>query len=675
MRVHTEIRYGVFVRTLRIPQSSMKHKPSESGKMVPAIRLRAMLAGMTLCGLIAVGLPYGEFVIQGTRLGLSSSTPAAFFLLFVLVAVVQPLLGLVRRSWIFSREELLLVTTMMMLATAIPSRGFTGMFLAIISGVSYYASPENNWAEQLIPYIPSWMVPQDVEAVKSFYEGLPQEQPIPWEVWLQPLAWWLLFMGAFYTVLICSMAIMRRQWMDHERLLYPLVQVPLGMIEDRDPPSLFKPFLKNPVLWAGFAIPFLFNTVNALSRYYEFVPHLEPYYSFTAAHNTALIVIRINYLMIGLAYLINTNISFSLWVFFLLAKLQEALCSLLGIYSAEQLDEFSDTGPTTGMLSHQSMGAMIVLVLLGLWMARSHLGQVLRQVWRRGVESDSEELLSYRAAGTGLVAGLGIMAVWLWRSGVPVWAVGLFLFGAFAIFVALTRVIIEAGLSSAVEGLSGAGFLVSGVGTSALGPAGIIAVSYTLAWAGDLLVFMMAPCANSIRMLHGLRSSRTRLLGMMAAAMAIGLVGSIYATLKLGYQYGALNLHQQYFSGFAQEPFRFASRLIDTPVGPHWPGWGWNGAGASVMALLIWARQRLLWWPLHPIGYMVGGTWILHSVWFSVFLAWLVKATVLKYAGPTGYRATRWFFLGMILGQFVVGGVWLVVDGFTGMKGEAIQMY
>ena len=650
--------------------------PSASNEPSSArIRLRAMLVGMLLCGLIAAGLPYGEFVIRGTRLGLSSSTPAAFFLLFVLVALVQPLLGSVRRSWIFTRAELLLVTVMMMLATAIPSRGFTGMVLPIISGAFYYASPENNWAEQVIPYIPTWMVPQDQEAIKWFYEGLPYGQPIPWEAWLHPLAWWLLFMGGFYAVLICSMVILRRQWMEHERLPYPLVQVPMGMIEDRDPPSRLKPFLKNPVMWAGFAIPFLFNTVNALSRYYEFVPQVDLNYSLSVARDTVSIPIRLNYLMMGLAYFINTGISFSLWFFLLLAKFQEAVSSILGIYSAEQLDLFSHTGPTRGMLSHQSMGAMIVLVLLGLWTARHHLWEVWRQVWRGGVQSDSDEMISYRAAVIGLAVGLGIMAVWLWRTGMPAWAVGLFLFGTFTIFLALTRVIIEAGLSSAVQGLSGAGFLVSGVGSSSLGPVGMIATEFTLAWAADLLVFMMAPCANGIRMLHGLQSSRKQLLVMMVAALAIGLVGSLCTTLKLGYQYGAINLHQQYFSGFAQEPFLVASRLIESPVGPHGPGWGWTGVGAAIMVLLTWARHHLSWWPLHPIGYVVSGTWILNSVWFSIFLAWLIKALILRYAGPAGYRATRWFFLGMILGQFVVGGFWLVVDGFTGMTDNSIQMY
>ena len=50
----------------------------------PGISLRAMLVGVLLCGVIAVGLPYGEFVLNGTQMGLNSSTPAAFFLLFLL---------------------------------------------------------------------------------------------------------------------------------------------------------------------------------------------------------------------------------------------------------------------------------------------------------------------------------------------------------------------------------------------------------------------------------------------------------------------------------------------------------------------------------------------------------------------------------------------------------------
>lgn len=93
------------------------------------------------------------------------------------------------------------------------------------------------------------------------------------------------------------------------------------------------------------------------------------------------------------------------------------------------------------------------------------------------------------------------------------------------------------------------------------------------------------------------------------------------------------------------------------------------------MSLLMIAQHRLLWWPLHPIGFLVSGGWAMNNVWFSVFLAWLIKATVLRYGGPKLYRQTWPFFLGVILGQFVSGGIWLIIDAFTGMTGNVMPVY
>ena len=94
-----------------------------------------------------------------------------------------------------------------------------------------------------------------------------------------------------------------------------------------------------------------------------------------------------------------------------------------------------------------------------------------------------------------------------------------------------------------------------------------------------------------------------------------------------------------------------------------------------MLTLLMWARHHLLCWPLPPIGYVAACTWILNNVWFSIFLAWMIKSVVLKYMGPGGYRLTRWFFLGVILGQVVSGGLWLVAAGFSGVTGNVIRMY
>ena len=670
--VYAVILGGIVVPTM---QQDAVNEPRSSDEPRSGISLRAMLVGALLCGVIALGLPYGEYIINGTQLGLNSSTPAAFFLLFVLVALVQPLLGILQPDWLFNRAELLSITVMMMITTAIAGQGFISIAVPIMTGALYFAGPDNNWEELVIPYLPTWLIPDNPQAIKDFYEGLGGEA-LPWAVWIEPLFWWFLFMVAFYVVVVCAMVILRRQWMDHERLLYPLTQVPLGMVEDGERPARIKPFLKNPSMWLGLAVPFILHGINALSHYYEFIGSINFMHHLSLAQNTVTFYLRPDCLMIGMAYLVNTNITFSLWFFYLLVKAEQVIFTSVGIFSTESLDIFSHTfeGPTMGILSHQVMGAMIVMVILGLWTARQHLWDVLQHVWRRERRSDGEELLSYRTAVIGMVLGLVFMAVWLWHSGMPMWAVLFYLFGAFVIFLALTRVIVEAGLVAAVQGMSGTGFLISSVGSSSIGVAGVLAAGLTLAWAGDLLVFMMAPCANGIRMLHGLVRYKRRILVMMGLAMAIGLVGGVYMMLVLSYQYGANNYSGQW-AWFAKEPFRVAHIFALNPTGPSWEGWLWNGVGAVTMTLLIWAQHNLLWWPLHPIGYLASGTWILDAVWFSIFLAWVFKVLVLKYAGPSGYRSTRWFFLGMVLGQFVAGGFWLVVDGFTGMTGNRIWMF
>ena len=78
---------------------------------------------------------------------------------------------------------------MMMLATAIPSRGFTGPVMAAVSSMLYYSTPKNNWAESLMPHIPTWMIVQDELAIKQFYEGLPRGEAVLWAMWAEPLMW------------------------------------------------------------------------------------------------------------------------------------------------------------------------------------------------------------------------------------------------------------------------------------------------------------------------------------------------------------------------------------------------------------------------------------------------------------------------------------------------------
>ena len=76
-----------------------------------------------------------------------------------------------------SRAELALVYIMWIVATAIPEWGFTSFLLPDITGVVYYASPENEWSKLLLPHIPQWIMPfREFNEVQDFYEGAPLGQ-------------------------------------------------------------------------------------------------------------------------------------------------------------------------------------------------------------------------------------------------------------------------------------------------------------------------------------------------------------------------------------------------------------------------------------------------------------------------------------------------------------------
>ena len=82
------------------------------------------------------------------------------------------------------------------------------------------------------------------------------------------------------------------------------------------------------------------------------------------------------------------------------------------------------------------------------------------------------------------------------------------------------------------------------------------------------------------------------------------------------------------------------------------------GVGATLTALLAAARLRWVWWPFHPAGFAVSGSWSMALFAPSIFVSWLVKAVILRYGGMTAYRPASNFFMGMILGEFVAGTMW-----------------
>ncbi len=613
-------------------------------------------------------------IIKGTRLAHNFSTPAALFVFFIFVAIINVILGALRRSFALSRPELATVYIMAMIATAIPTIGFSEYVLPIIIGVYYFATPENDWANLIHPNVPEWITPKDPDAIRYFYEGLPEGRSVPWNEWFEPIFYWCLFIVTLYFVMICMMIILRKQWMERERLLYPLVQVPLEMIRDDERGSLIKPLFKNPVMWIGFAIPFLIGNVNAFHNYFPFIPSIEIGTSLALFRNTTWLSFNVNIPLIGFAYLLNRDIALGFWLFFLLSIVERGTFSIIGFQSTENLSRFANlAGP---YLAHQAMGAMIVLALSGLWVARGHLRDVFSKAFRGDPDvDDSGEVLSYRTAVLGLLIGLFLMSIWLWKSGFPLWIVPIFLFAVFVVFTALTRAVIEGGASILRTPITPSDFVVSGMGSSVLGSSGLVALAFTYVWSANIRIFFMPCFANALKLAEEIKGSKRPLIWAVAVAIAVTIAGSVWEIMTMSYKHGGINLDEFFFIAVPQNAFRYIAPKLANPVAVNMEGWIFTAIGALLMGLLTFARYRFLWWPVHPLGFATSTFYIMNVAWFPVFLAWLFKTIILKYGGSLLYRRTRPFFLGLILGAVFVAGMWLVIDFFTGMTENGVGYF
>jgi hypothetical protein len=91
--------------------------------------------------------------------------------------------------------------------------------------------------------------------------------------------------------------------------------------------------------------------------------------------------------------------------------------------------------------------------------------------------------------------------------------------------------------------------------------------------------------------------------------------------------------------------------------------------GFLFTGFIWWLRTRFPLWPLHPAGYAVASsTWTFGWLWFSVFVSWAIKTTLLRLGGIGLYRKARPIFLGLLLGEYIVGGAWVLVRLFWGIQ-------
>jgi len=637
--------------------------------------LRAALIGLVCVAILCVVTPYTDLVMQGSGIVANHLPIGVTFIFLVLVFFLNTVLRWLGRRWALTRAELVVILIMMLVASSIPGVGYMLLALSVPGGMWYYATDENKWASRFIePYVPSALVPPKGDAVTWFYEGLPKGASIPWGAWAQPIIWWSAYALLFWFAYFCLGVILRRQWIEHERLVFPLAQVPLDILGDDPFPSGASAFFRDKLMWIGFFAVFLLHTSNSLYLYNG----LFPYFKLTALPVGAGLINRpwdalkdeqlyIYPSMVGIAFLISSEVAASMWFFYLFNRFQSVIIRAYGLGEPGSGSGFNATVFFRG----QEAGAFIAVAIFLFWGARRQLAVTWRQSLR-GL-GDPTEPVPFHWAVVGFAVATIALASWGIGFGMDWWAALVIVMLFYTMALGLTR-LISAGGVMYVE----CSYLPQDVTNNFLGTRGLGYRNLTLL-AFHQRIFMFNQevtwwpyLMNSFKMGHAINLRGGHLAAAVGMSMLFAVGLSYYTAMSIIYHYGGVTLEKGTMEGAPTWTFNKLNSFTDSPLKPNSLGIGSTFFGIGFMLFMLHMNRNFLWWRLNPLGYLMGSTGTLNHIWFSVLVGWIASSFVLKYGGLRIYRRLRPMFVGLILGEFSAAAVWLVIDYFTGMRGHNI---
>jgi hypothetical protein len=159
-------------------------------------------------------------------------------------------------------------------------------------------------------------------------------------------------------------SVVYKLWADEEHLSFPLVSLPLEMIGEQTGGGAHAEFLRNPLMWLGFGVPVLYFGLKGLRGIWPLFPLLRVEYpiQINQAPWSSMGYTEMWFSMagVGFFYLLSSEMVFSLWFFFVLARLQEVLAGAFGINSTGgHSDAMAFVGDQTAGVAFALVGIMV----------------------------------------------------------------------------------------------------------------------------------------------------------------------------------------------------------------------------------------------------------------------------------------------------------------------------
>lgn len=631
---------------------------------------RALVLGILLTVLADFWIHWAELIMGGvqghTALANTSIPVGAFSLLFALTAI-NLLCRYVVPGFALQPAELLVVYVMMTTSSVLSSSGQLHFVVPTVAAAYHYASAENGWAGVFHRFVPPWMAQTNPAALDGFYKG--KTYP-PLALWGPQMATWIGFLLALAGASLCITVILRRQWVDRERLAFPTVALPLAVMEDR------VPVFRRWIFWIGFVLPLGVSAINTLALNVPSIPavnlraNVDLQTFLTAPPWNAIGSTPLSFypFVIGIAYLIPVDVTFSCWFFTFVTRAERVFGAAAGIDAGTSGAQQA----TFPYLGHQGAGAFLALTLVSLWAARGYLKQVVLKAFGEQSDlDDADEPMSYQAALFGLAACCAAMVGVCVAAGMQVFVAVILVTLALIYLIAATRIRAETGNAWLYGPEVDVNTLMTRTfGTGLLSPADLTVLAFMRPAVAnfDLRCMTMPHQLDALKMGQEMNAPRRPLVFAIVVATVIGLTCSFLIALTLWHSYGAEAKTDAWRTSQGRVPFDNLVSLLRTPPAPDIKGIGAIGFGFLVTTALTALRGYFVWWPLHPVGYAIANTNTMNTTWLPFFVAWLFKTLALRYGGARFYRASLPFFLGLIAGDLVGGAFFTALGAITGIN-------
>ncbi len=543
--------------------------------------------------------------------------------------------------------EMLMLYTMLAVAQAACGHDTIEMLTQAIAYPAHFTSAENDWRALFHHLLPRWLFVWEPAGVAGLYtDGMDLYEDGAWRHYLRPGLFWSGFLVTLYFLMMCLNVLLKRQWVERERLSFPVAQIPLGIVD----PSVG--LFRSRLFWWSCGGAACLNLLNGLHRLFPLIPGpTYGKYNFGALlseHPWNVIGdVHVEFLpfVVGLSYFIPVALSFSIWFFYWFWKAQHVLGAVVGLRYIPEFPGFWIQG----------MGAMMLMAFLFMHSARRHLAAVARGVSRPRAQP-AEDDSPYRFAVWGAMgAGIALL-VFLHVAGMSLWIGSLFLAGHFTMTMVTTRLRAQLGLPTHELPFTTSSMLVGLLGVKRLDTRSLAQVAtfkfVDFGQRGSPMPTMMESMYMRDRL--RLRQPGILLLAIMFAAVIGTLVG-FAGNLQRGHMATV-----QTWVGDSAFP-TLSAQVRDHTDGVDFVYVSYFVVGAAVVVGLNALSRAYVWWPFHPLGYIMGGEWMLRHLWSPIFMAWAIRVLVLKLGGMSAHRRATHVFLGVTIGDAAMLGMWAVL--------------